>query len=124
MVANNGNYVDYHKTGIIPKAGETLDIVVHAIWGRSSNGLLQVWINGDKVYDKQVATIYKDTPWGGNAKWGIYYAAWKKGQENVQWSLDQGIKDIETFMGPLRIITQHPDDDDYKKDLYDLVKPR
>jgi hypothetical protein len=71
-VINKGNYPDNHPTGITPKAGDKLDIVVHAIWGDASNGHLQVWINGVSVYDKQVATIYAEYPWAGNAKWGIY----------------------------------------------------
>ena len=122
-VVNKGNYPDNHPTGITPKAGDKLDIVVHAVWGDSSNGLLQVWINDRRVYDKQVATIYSDHPWGGNAKWGIYKWPWAN-ENRVQQSLDQGITHLETFMGPLRMITRKPGDPDYLKDSYSEVKPR
>ena len=83
--------------------------------------LLQVWIDDVSVYDKQVSTVYPGSPWGGNAKWGIYHHRWRNGPD-VQNSLDQGITHIETFMGPLRMITRYPGDPDYGKDSYDLVK--
>lgn len=122
-VVNKGNYPDNHPTGITPLAGDTLNIVVHAIWGDATNGLLQVWINGTKVYDKQVATIYSDYPWGGNAKWGIYKWPWAQ-EAGVQKSLDQGLTHLETFMGPLRMITRRPGDTEYLQDAYSLVVPK
>lgn len=122
-VVNNGNYPDYHPTGIVPKAGDQLDIVVHAVWGDASNGLFQVWINGDVVYDKQVATIYPKHPWAGNAKWGIYKWPWNE-EDRVKQSLAQGATHLETFMGPLRMITRKPGDPDYQQDAYSLVRPR
>ncbi len=113
----------YNPTGIIPTAGEKLDIVVHAIWNTGSSGLLQIWINGQSVYDKQqVATIYSSSPWGGNAKWGIYKWPWAD-QSGVQASQQQGITHLETYMGALRIITRTPSDSDYGKDSYAEVVP-
>lgn len=123
LVVNNGNNPDYLDTDIIPQPGQTLDIVVHVIWADASTGLLQVWIDDVNVYNKQVSTIYPEYPWGGNAKWGIYHPRWREGAD-VQNSLDQGITDVETFMGPLRIITRRPGDPDYGKDSFELVKPR
>ncbi len=114
---------EYQPTGIIPKAGDRLDIVVHVVWGDSSNGLLQVWINGQSVYDKQVATVYDAYPWGGNAKWGIYKWPWAE-ESGVQKSLQQGITYLETFMGPLRAITRKFGDTDYLKNSYPEVVPR
>jgi len=122
-VINKGNYPDNHPTGIHPEAGQTLNIVVHVIWGDASNGLLQVWIDGEMVYDKQVATVYADHPWGGNAKWGIYKWPWNN-TNRVNQSLSQGIEDLETFMGPLRILTLKPGDAMYKEDSYALVAPQ
>ncbi|MUH35439.1 hypothetical protein D9O36_06275 [Zobellia amurskyensis] len=123
FVINAANGKDYHPTGITPKAGETFNIVVHAVWGDTSNGLLQVWINGKSIYNKQVATVYKAYPWGGNAKWGIYKWPWAEAK-GVALSQNQGILQLETFMGPLRMITRRPDDSDYGKDSYALVSPR
>ena len=122
FVINAANGKDYHPTGITPKAGETFNIVVHAVWGDTSNGLLQVWINGQSLYNKQVATIYKAYPWGGNAKWGIYKWPWADA-EAVALSQNQGISHLETFMGPVRMITRKPGDLDYGKDSYALVSP-
>lgn len=121
-VTNATTSQKYVPTGIIPKAGETLRLVVRVIWGDASNGLLQVWINGDKIYDKQVSTIYSKYPWGGNAKWGIYKWPWTNG-DRVQKSRRQGLTHLETFMGPLRVITRRPGDVDYGKDSYAEVVP-
>ena len=121
-IVNAANDHEYVPTGITPQAGETLDIVVHAIWGDTSNGLLEVWINGKKLYNKQVATVYANYPWGGNAKWGIYKWPWSE-SSGVQKSNQQGITQLETFMGPLRMITRKPGDLDYKKDSYSQVAP-
>ncbi|WP_289038245.1 heparin lyase I family protein [uncultured Zobellia sp.] len=122
FVINSPNEDDYQPTGITPRAGETLSIVIHAIWGDENNGLLQVWINGQNIYDKQVPTVYKDYPWGGNAKWGIYKWPWAE-SEGVELSKNQGISNLETFMGPLRMITRKPEDSDYGSNSYALVSP-
>lgn len=121
-IANAANGKEYHPTGITPSAGERLNIVVHAIWGDASSGLLQIWINGQSVYDKHVATVYSSSPWGGNAKWGIYKWPWAE-ESGVQASEEQGISYVETSMGSLRIITRRPGDTDYGKNSYALVAP-
>ncbi|MFK7811580.1 MAG: heparin lyase I family protein [Maribacter sp.] len=121
-VVNAANGKEYQPTGITPKAGETLNIVIHAIWGDAENGLLQVWINGQKLYDKQVATIYKQYPWGGNAKWGIYKWPWVN-ESSINKSRKQGIIHLETYMGALRMITRKPRDPEYGKDSYSIVAP-
>jgi len=112
----------YINTGVRPTAGETVDIVLHIIWGDESNGLLQLWMNGNKVYDAQVRTVRATTNVGGNAKFGIYYSDWRSAS-GVQASAQQGISDIETFMGPLRMILRRPSDSDYRKDSYSEVAP-
>ena len=117
-----GRSSDFSPTGIVPKAGQTLDIVVHVIWDRGSNGQLQVWINDQKVYDKNVSTILDGYPWGGNAKWGIYKWTWRD-EEAVQKTLDQGIKTVETSMGSLRMITRKPGEPDYGRNSYSEVAP-
>ena len=114
---------DYQKTGIVPHAGDNLDIVIHVIWANADSGMLKVWVNGNIVYDKQVSTVYADSQWGGNAKWGIYKWPWKNA-DDVQNTLDQGIDHLQTSMGSLRVITRYPGDPDYGTDSYELVKPR
>ena len=123
FIVNAANNKEYRPTGITPKAGETLDLVTHIIYGNARQGLLQVWIDGVNVYNERVATVYPDYPWGGNAKWGIYKWPWSK-VEGVRKSKEQGIDSLETFMGPLRIITRAPHDKDYLKNGYFLVAPR
>ena len=137
MVAKDGSYgaeageivvknlaaSDQVRTRITPKAGETLDIVVHAIWGDESNGLIEVWIDGNKVYDKQIRTVYSHHEYGGNAKWGIYKWPWRN-ESAVQTSVEQGATEIETYMGSLRMITRKPGDSDYRKNSYSEVVPR
>ena len=121
-IANGADSPHYIPTGITPKAGDKLDIVVHAVWDTGSNGLLQVWINGQNVYDGQVATVYASSPWGGNAKWGIYKWPWRE-ESGVQKSLQQGITHLETYMGTLRQITRRPGEPDYLKNSYSMVAP-
>ena len=122
-VTNASGGEKYTPTGIVPKAGQTIDVVVHAIWSDASNGLLQVSIDGKMVYDKEVATVLPGNPWAGNAKWGIYIWPWSD-ESRVQKSKNQGIAHLETLMGPLRIITRKPGDPDYGEDAYDLVRPK
>ena len=123
FVVNTANDKEYNPTGMLPKAGETINLVVHAIWGDKSNGLLQVWINGISVYDRQVATIFKKYPWGGNAKWGIYKWRWANAKD-VQKSLQKGVNNLRTSMGSLRIITRMPNDPEYGKSAYSSVEPQ
>ncbi|CAM3399311.1 heparin lyase I family protein [Zobellia roscoffensis] len=125
LVVNNcdDSKSTYYSTGIIPKASQTLDIVMHVIWGDENNGLLQVWIDGAKVVDERKRTVRASNPVGGNAKWGIYKWPWRN-DDNVQKSRGLGITKLETFMGPLRIITRMPEDLEYKRDSYALVVPR
>ena len=121
-VTNSTTSEDYTPTGITPRAGQTIDVVVHAVWGDNSNGLLQVWIDGRQVYDRQVSTIYNAHPWGGNAKWGIYKWPWANAA-GVEKSRQQGITHLETFMGPLRVITRRPGDAGYGTGSYERVAP-
>ncbi len=120
--ALNNNIYDYKNTGIIPSAGQTLNIVVHVIWGKGTNGLLQVWVDGNKLYDKRVDTVYNGSPWGGNAKWGIYKWGWRE-KDHIQESLDQGITQMQAYLGSVRMITRHPGDPNYGKDSYSRVVP-
>lgn len=125
VVINEANKTETDRTltGIVPQAGTTLNIVVHVIHDLGSKGLLQVWINDEMVYNKKVGTVHDWAPWGGNAKFGIYKWPWREA-EGVQKSLDQGIDRLETYMGPLRIITRKSGDIDYGKDSYAEVVPR
>ena len=125
FVKNNANTPDPDRvaTGVTPVAGQTIKVVVHVIWDNASNGLLQVWIDDSVVYDKQIKTVYDAQQYGGNAKWGIYKWPWS-GAAGVQKSTNQGITHLQTFMGPLRMITRRPGDVDYGKDSYSMVAPR
>jgi hypothetical protein len=119
-IGNNKN--SNYGTGIVPVAGQTLDIVMHVIWGDDSTGLWQVWVDGAKVHDLQARTVRAADPVGGNSKFGIYYSPWRS-QSSVEASAAAGVTHIETYMGPLRMITRRPGDADYRKDSYNEVSP-
>jgi len=123
IVKNNANNFENHLTGIVPIAGQTLDIVVHTIWGDASIGLFQVWINKVKVYDEKVRTVYKHAPWGGNAKWGVYKWPWRN-EKGVLESEKQGITFLESYMGTLRALTRQPDNPEYGKNAFIEVMPQ
>lgn len=118
--SNYGNH--FYPSKIIPKAGQTLNIVLHVVWGDAYNGLLQVWIDGVLVHDRQGRTVRFSNPVGGNAKWGIYKWPWRS-IDGVTKSQKQGITHLQTFMGPLNIITRKPEDKDYLSNSYTLVSP-
>lgn len=113
----------YDATGVVPTAGQKIDIVVQVVWGDESTGLMQVWMDGEQVYSAQTRTVHPENPVGGNAKFGMYKWWWRQ-QEGVQNSLDQGIDHMETYMGPLRILTRRSDDPEYMKNAYQAVAPR
>ena len=121
--AKNPGPNEFVPTNIIPESGQTMDIIVHVIWGEDTTGLLQVWIDEKMVYNRQTRTVFASNPVGGNAKWGIYKWPWRK-TESVQASKALGITNFETFMGPLRMITRKPQDPDYGKNSYATVAPR
>ena len=112
----------HSRTFVRPQAGESIDIVVHVIWGDDSNGVLQVWFNGNLVRDEQRTNVYSHSQWGGNAKWGIYKSTWRN-QNGVQTSQAAGVTNIETFIGTLKVLTRAPSDPNYNQDAYDQVKP-
>ncbi len=123
IVSNTTGGQVYSTTGVRPQAGQTIDVVIRVIYGDETNGLLQIWIDGNKVHDVTRRTVHSFNPVGGNAKFGIYKWPWRQAS-GVQSSAQQGINSLETFMGPLRIITRKPGDPDYKKDSYQEVAPR
>jgi len=121
-VGDNTNTI--YSTNLVPKAGESVDIVLHVIWGDNNTGLLEVWLNGTKALDLQtVRTIRSATQVGGNSKFGIYYAPWKS-ESGVSASAAHGVTQIETSMGALRILTRKPGDANYGQNSYATVMPR
>ncbi len=106
-----------------PKAGGILDVVVHVIYGHGTDGLLQVWLNGELHHWVRGATIYKDYPWGGNNKWGIYHHTFNNSPDDVATSLDAGIESVEIYMGNLKMLTRTADHPEYETNAYQLVKP-
>lgn len=121
--AINSKSHKYTPTGITPAAGQSLDIVVHVIWGDENTGLYEVWIDGVPVYSEKERTVYEEEPEGGYAKWGIYKWKWQN-QSRVLSSASAGITELNTSMGPLRVLMNKPDDIDYGKNAYDLVAPK
>lgn len=121
-VGNNTNTI--YPTNFVPKAGESIDIVLHVIWGDNNTGLLEVWLNGTKALDLPTTrTVRSSNQVGGNSKFGIYYAPWKS-QSGVSASAAAGITQMETSMGTLRILTRRPRDANYRQNSYAAVMPR
>ncbi|SHJ60925.1 heparin lyase I family protein [Pseudozobellia thermophila] len=110
----------FTPVGIVPKAGQTLKIVIHLVWGDESNGLYEVWVDGKQVYKKQERTVYSEKPYGGYWKIGIYKWRWKL-DENVRASSERNISELNTSIGTLRTIMRRPGDADYGTDAYSLV---
>ncbi|PKA98760.1 polysaccharide lyase-like protein [Flavobacteriaceae bacterium MAR_2009_75] len=124
-VVNNSrsdrNY--YYPTGVVPKGGDTIDIVLHVVWGDEGNGLLEVWLNGSKVVEENGRTVRASHPVGGNAKFGIYKWPWRNAN-SVESSSQIGVTKLETYMGALRILTRMPGDEDYLENSFNLVSTR
>ena len=110
-------------TGIIPRAGDELDIVCHFIWGIGNQGLTQVWINGQLVFNQQGSNVKLSHPYGGNLKIGIYKSGWNN-LSQIQADEANGISSLTTYLGNLRIITRRPGDTGYGEDSYSAVAPR
>jgi hypothetical protein len=113
----------YTSTGITPVAGQTLKIVTHVIWGDEYTGLYEVWIDDVLIYSEKERTVYKEEPEGGYAKWGIYKWKWQS-EANVMASVKANISELNTSMGPLRVLMKRPGDADYGKNAYNLVVPK
>jgi len=118
------NVLDRIIYPVKPMAGDTLDVVIHAIWGFDGTGLMQIWLNHELIHDKKERTILKDYPWGGNNKWGIYHHTFKDSPSDVQASIDAGAGFVELNMGTLRLMTRQPTHPEYKMDAYHFVDPR
>lgn len=118
------NVMDRIVYPVRPMAGDTLDIVIHVIWGFDGTGLTQIWLNHELYHDKKERTVLQDYPWGGNNKWGIYHHTFKNSPADVQASIDAGAGFVELFMGTLRLMTRMPTHPEYKLDAYHLVDPR
>jgi len=119
---NDGNQIVLTSLNTVPVANTSLDIVIHLVSEIDNSGLLQIWINGDLVYDQNVKTCYTFSPWGGYIKYGIYKWKWQD-PVRVQASLDQGIAELNTSIGTLRVLKRDLNDPDYLQDAYDMVAP-
>jgi len=118
--AANGDRI---VTPVKPEAGETLDVVIHVVYGEGSKGAMQVWLNGELYYDEAVSTVYTPYPFGGNNKWGVYHHTFNDSPTDVEASIAAGSGIVELFMGPLRMITRSTDSPHYLKNAFDLVRP-
>lgn len=120
QVVNVNDRIIYPVT---PLAGQSLDVVIHIVYGLGDDGLTQVWLNEQLYHDKIEQTVLTNYPWGGNNKWGIYHHTFKNSPADVQASINAGAGFVKLDMGTLRMITRVPGHPEYKLDAYDLVKP-
>ncbi|MGI9542338.1 MAG: heparin lyase I family protein [Cyclobacteriaceae bacterium] len=130
QIVNHTNGIDpaYPHRGdrvvcaVKPLAGDTLKVVIHVVYGRDDQGLLQVWLNEQLYYDRQTSTVFSNYQWGGNNKWGIYNHTHKSG-EDVTSSLRAGVTSMTIYMGTLKLLTRYPGQSQYLENAYNLVKP-
>lgn len=124
QVINNTLTPSFRKlTTVRPMPGDRLDVVIHVVYGLGNKGLLQIWLNGQKVHDVVSSTVYPAPEnWGGNNKWGIYHHAWRN-PTSVEQSIAAGHTKFELFMGNLRQITRAPGDADYLFNYKTAVDP-
>ncbi|MFS4493390.1 PKD domain-containing protein [Maribacter sp. 2308TA10-17] len=111
------------RTGIVPRAGQTLRIVIQMVWGDNNNGLFKVWIDDVLVYNEQERTVYAEKPEGGYWKIGIYKWRWRQ-QSNVNSSQALGINELNTSIGALRVIKKSPSNSTYLANEFNTVKPK
>ena len=109
--------------GIIPRAGQTLRIVIHIVWGDNNTGLFQIWVDGVLVYDQKERTVYVEQPEGGYWKLGIYKWRWQS-NSNINSSAALGISELNTSIGALRVIKKSPANSSYLSNEYNTVRPR
>jgi PKD repeat protein len=109
-------------TGIVPRAGQTLRVVIQMVWGDSNKGLYKVWIDDVLVYNEQERTVYLEQPEGGYWKIGIYKWRWRS-QSNVDASASLGINELNTSIGPLKVIKKSPSNGTYLSNEYNTVRP-
>ena len=109
----------YRKTGIVPQAGDRIDMVVHVRWDNSANGFIKVYLNKNLVIDAQNISTTRhfspfNDPFGGNWKFGLYCAQWNdtnnSGGNTIANSLAAGVSDREVFISPTRIARRNPGD--------------
>lgn len=72
----------YFDFGEIPK-DEWNEYVFHVIHSNKSNGLIEVWKNGEKIVSHKGPNIYKTDDRVPRWKLGIYKSTWKKGSSNT-----------------------------------------
>jgi len=57
------------------------DFVFHVIWSTATDGLIEVWKDGAKVYSFRGATMYAGTDAGAYMRTGIYKWPWNPGSK-------------------------------------------
>lgn len=110
-------------TDFSPQAGQTFEIVLHIVFDEGANGLFQVWINGELIYNEAEQTVFDEYPWGGNNKWGIYHHSHRYDTTEVNSSLAAGADKVSAYMGPLKLLIRDNSAPNYRKDAFDIVKP-
>ncbi|MFW5966562.1 MAG: heparin lyase I family protein [Persicimonas sp.] len=128
LYPDDGEESDVAITDVKPEAGQWFDVVLHVVWDTESggDGLTELWINGEKHYSSAGGNTFenpenKDHPYGAMLKLGIYHGSWRE-QEAIDASLDEGVDNVEVFLGPVRILSR-PEGEHIGADGYDCVTP-
>jgi hypothetical protein len=122
MIINNIRGIRWVCPNVRVVAGARLNIIIQVVYGTGSDGLLNVWINGQlmefpgntKVAKGNVgSTVWPEHPYGGNSKFGIYHhqLIYKSA---VDLNYAKGHTNMVMWMTDWNDVFRHPGDWDYK----------
>lgn len=110
----SSKYIDLNKK--LPKVGGFIDIVWHVVFSKT-RGLVQLWLDGELVYDEHRRTMFSGNSNVPNTKVGIYYMRGNNdGSYGEDYSYTFGVESIKQIM-------LSPGQDGYGDNHYELVDP-
>jgi hypothetical protein len=127
MVVNNVRGIRYVVPGVRVVAGARLDIVMQIVYGLGSEGLFNLWINGNFIEFQGNATVARgnvgSTVWppttstgvavGGNSKLGLYHHQMTT-KAGVDKNAAKGHTHMQMWMTDWNDVFRKPGDWDYK----------
>jgi hypothetical protein len=122
MVINNVRGIRWVVPNVRVVAGARINIVLQVVYGLGTEGLLNIWVNGQFVEFPGNATVPKgnvgstvwpSNPVGGNSKFGLYHHQLKY-QTGVDTNYAKGHTNMVMYMTDWNDVFRKPGDWDYK----------
>jgi hypothetical protein len=122
MIVNNVRGIRWVVPGVRVVAGARINIIIQAVYGNGSDGLLNIWVNGKLAEfpgNSTVArgnvgsTVWPNNPVGGNSKFGIYHHQLKS-KAGVDKNYAKGHTNMVMWMTDWNDVFRKPTDWDYK----------